>query len=183
MSELTEYMPLPINPDWVEIDYNGNKRWVLSCTVSGKDYDVCIASENKVDRLGEMALSQIIQIPLSFQYEKTDTSFDFMIDTYSLDIITDSSNVGFSNVNASDSEGKMRDLPCDYYVSAYVNEDNAVAKTAEVIIVGVMDKGQIKKLPRTKHESALLYQLKYDDSNLDPEKIRSMVALINKKNK
>jgi hypothetical protein len=209
MDKITQYIPEPKIPEWIQVNYNGTQKWVLKCIVDGKDYEVCenpemwssskpgeygkgIANTEddplKVERtgkLGEMALAQIIQEPVDFEYRKLGDAYDFIIDKYTVDIKTATKLPSYnaSLITAVNENGKMLDIKCDYYVAAYINHDDRQSKRAEVIIVGVMSSQQIKRLPRkpAKKGKHLNYEMSYSDPELSAEKIRLMVDLIKNK--
>lgn len=206
---MDEYLPAAKIPEWIEVNYSKGKRWVLKCVVEGKDYEVCedpkmwssgkpgeygkgIANTTddplKVERtgkLGEVALSQIIQLPVDFAFKENGDNYDFIMDGFTVDIKTATRlpNYEASLMQAVNSYKRAIPLKCDYYVASYISVDDRANKRAEVIIVGVIDKNTIQRLPKVpaKKGEHLNYELNYNDPNISSEKIRNMVDLIIKK--
>ena len=203
---MDEYLPEPKIPEWIQCEYNGVEKWVLKCVVEGKDYEVCenvemwssskpgeygkgFANSNddpfrveRTGKLGEMALAQIIELPVDFKYTEFGDLTDFSITpqaTIDVKTATRLSDYCASLITAINSNGKQIQLKSQYYVAAYINHDDRVAKRAEVIIVGAISAKDIKRLPikpaRRQGATNKNYELEYNNPKLDPENIRTLV--------
>lgn len=137
-------------------DYFSKKMWVNNkkSKKEMQSYNDGILNTKKdrfkterIGRLGEMALSKIINKPVNFNYIKNGDDTDFIVGNKNIEIKTASHNYGRILVRRKTSKGCLVPIKFDVIVGAYLLNEDKENCCAQVCLVGYQYKKNIIKLP------------------------------------
>lgn len=148
-----------ISPEeWELCDEFSKQMW--SQTKTNTAYGRGILNTNKdpakVERtglLGEMAFAKISKLPMDLEYKAGGFPYDFCFDlngeSITIDIKTASKLHSYKQmlIYAKTGRGKEIPLSAEYYVAAYLANENIVEKRATVILIGSIHKSKVEKHP------------------------------------
>lgn len=103
----------------------------------------------RTGRLGEMALSKYLQVPINDEFLQFGDETDFVYNNLKIDIKTAHKKPSYEAglIRAMSYSGKKISLTSDIYVFAYIIEENKNTKSAKIKLVGWANKIDIEKLP------------------------------------
>lgn len=118
----------------------------------------------RTGRLGEMAFARSFDLNVNFDYMKFGDQYDFKLNNWKLDVKTAARNYGAGLIKARDASGRNIPLAKDIYVFCYVENENRLAQTANINIVGFELKENIlkKELVKARKGNHLNYDISYN---------------------
>lgn len=166
-----------INPDQYKVCVDASLNYWASSKKGawGKGLVNSKEDKTKVERtglLGEMAFYIISGLPYNFTFKKGGDKFDFQVNNKTIDVKTATYNYGCICIPAYNGSGNYVFRNHDFYVSAYIVEDNG--KWAEVELVGWEFGTSVKQLPVKGARAKGLHK----NYELEHKKVRPIEELI-----
>lgn len=189
------------------IESQDNILEVVSCSIDGEEYYKCdyfssklftadkskslyndgLVNSDKDPRksercglLGETAFGSLFGLNPDFEYVTNGKPYDFVIDGLKIDVKTSVKRHSYdAALIKATSEGDFKlNLEPDLYIAAYLENENKINKTAEVIIVG----GEFKEniLNKYKTHPAKVSKGKWKNYELEYCKIMSIGGILEK---
>jgi len=188
------YTPIPVEPKIINMFFNNVKKDCFSVVVAGKEYIKCEESaekwwckkkpgfygqgmantagdKNKTIRtgiVGEMGYGKIFNLPVDLAYREKGKDDDFIMGpNKTIDVKTATYNYSSGLVYAKNEYFKNIPLKVDIYVFGFLQNEDRIKKSAEVVLVGYAMREFISKIPIIMSEKTgathMNYKVPYKD--------------------